>query len=67
MAGHDTMIILTEFWGEALEDPEKNLFICDKIWEEENITDEDTNITQLAIVLRDCALDWYMNLDINSP
>jgi hypothetical protein len=42
------------------------LFICAKIWEEKQITDEDTKLVQLAITLRDRALDWYMSLDTNS-
>jgi hypothetical protein len=42
------------------------LFICEKIWEEKKISDEDTKLTQLAIMLRDHALDWYMSLDTNS-
>jgi hypothetical protein len=33
MAGHDPTIRLPEFKGEASEDPEKHLFICEKIWE----------------------------------
>jgi hypothetical protein len=67
MAGHDPMIRLPEFWGEASEDPENHLFICEKIWEAKKITDEDTKLVQLAIMLRDRALDWYMSLDVNSP
>jgi hypothetical protein len=67
MAGQDPTIRLPEFQGEASEDPEKNLFICEKIWEAKKITDEDTNLTQLSITLRDHALDWYMSLDVNSP
>jgi hypothetical protein len=43
------------------------LFICENIWEEKKIIDEDTKIAQLAIMLRDCALDWYMSLAVNSP
>jgi hypothetical protein len=66
MAGHDPTIRLPEFQGEATEDPEKHLFICAKIWEEKQITDEDTKLAQLAITLRDRALDWYMSLDTNS-
>jgi hypothetical protein len=31
MAGHDPTIRLPEFRGEASEDPEKHLFICEKI------------------------------------
>jgi hypothetical protein len=34
MAGHDPTIRLLEFRGEASEDPEKHLFICENIWEE---------------------------------
>jgi hypothetical protein len=67
MAGHDPTIRLPEFKGEASEDPEKHLFICEKIWEEKKITDEDTKLAQLAIMLRDHALDWYMSLVVNSP
>jgi hypothetical protein len=57
MAGHDPTIRLPEFQGEASKDPEKHLFICEKIWEENQIIDEDTKLTQLAITLRDHALD----------
>jgi hypothetical protein len=42
------------------------LFICANIWEEKQITDEDTKLVQLAITLRDHALDWYMSLDMNN-
>ena len=66
MVGHDPTIRLPEFRGEAIEDPEKYLLICAKIWEEKQITNEDTKTAQLAITLRDCALDWYMSLDMNS-
>jgi hypothetical protein len=31
------------------------------------ITDEDTKLAQLAITLRDHALDWYMSLATNNP
>jgi hypothetical protein len=41
------------------------LFSCAKIWEAKKITDEDTKLAQLAITLRDRALDWYMSLDTN--
>jgi hypothetical protein len=44
MAGHDPTIRLPEFKGEVLEDPEKHLFICENIWEEKHITDEDTKL-----------------------
>jgi hypothetical protein len=48
------------------EEPEKNLFICEKIWELKQIIDEDTKIVQLAIMLRDKTMDWYMSLAANS-
>ena len=44
MAGHDPTIRLPEFKGEASEDVEKHLFIYEKIWEENQITDEDTKL-----------------------
>jgi hypothetical protein len=66
MARHDPTIRLPEFRGEATEDPEKHLFIYAKIWEEKQITDEDSKLAQLAIMLRDCALEWYMSLDANT-
>jgi len=34
MVGHDPTIRLLEFKGEASEDPEKHMFICENIWEE---------------------------------
>jgi hypothetical protein len=67
MAAHDPTIRLPEFKGEALKDPNKNLFICEKIWEAKQIIDEDTKLVQLAITLRDCTLDWYMSLAAKSP
>ena len=66
MEGHDPTIRLPEFRGEAIEDPEKHLFIFANIWEEKQITEEDTKMVQLAIMLRYCALDWYMSLDTNN-
>jgi hypothetical protein len=44
MVGHDPTIRLPEFKGEALEDPKKYFFICEKIWEEKHITDKDTKL-----------------------
>jgi hypothetical protein len=67
IAGHDPTIRLPEFKGEASEDPKKHLVICEKIWEEKHITDEDIKLAQLDIMLRDYALDWYMSLAINIP
>jgi hypothetical protein len=62
MVGHDPTIRLPEFKGEASGDPEKYLFICENIWEEKQITDKDTKLTQLAITLRNRSLYWYMIL-----
>jgi hypothetical protein len=67
MEGQDPTIRLPEFWGEGSDDPEKNLFICEKIWEAKKITDEDTKVAQLEITFRDHALDWYMGLTVNNP
>jgi hypothetical protein len=67
MEGHDPTIRLLEFKGEASEDPGKDLFICENIWEAKQITDEDTKLVLLAITLRDHALDWYMSLVVNHP
>ena len=64
MVGQDPSIRLPEFRGEASEDPEKNLFICEKIQEENQITDEDTKLVQSVITLRDHTLDWYMSLAV---
>jgi hypothetical protein len=44
MVGHDPTIRLPEFLGEATEDPEKHLSICENIWEAKQITDEDTKL-----------------------
>jgi hypothetical protein len=44
MAGHDPTIRLPKFKGEASEDPEKHLFICEIIWEVKQITDKDTKL-----------------------
>jgi hypothetical protein len=67
MAGADPTLRLPEFCGEGLDDPEKNLFICENIWEAKQITDEDTKVAQLAITFRDRAMEWYMDLTVNSP
>jgi hypothetical protein len=66
-AGHDPTIRLPKFKREASEDPEKHMFICEKIWEEKQITDEENKLSQLEIKLRDRALDWYMSLSTNKP
>jgi hypothetical protein len=67
MAGVDPMIRLPEFHGDGSEDPEKHLFMCERIWEEKRVTDEATKVAQLAITFRNRALDWYMSLAVNNP
>jgi hypothetical protein len=44
MARHDRTIRLPEFQEEGSKDPKKNLFIYEKIYEENYITYEDTNL-----------------------
>jgi hypothetical protein len=66
MVGHDPTIRLPNFLGEEKEDLDKHLFICAKIWESNQITDDNTKLVQLVITLRDRALDWYMSLDTNN-
>jgi hypothetical protein len=36
-------------------------------WEAKHIIDEYTKLSQLTIMLRDLAFDWYMGLDVNNP
>jgi hypothetical protein len=67
MAGLDPTIRLPKFKGEASEDTEKHLFIYENIWEVKQITYEENKLAQLAITLRDHALDFYMSLAANSP
>jgi hypothetical protein len=56
--------LVTKISRRGNKDPEKHLFICAKICEVKHITDEDNKLAQLAITLRDHALDWYMSLYI---
>ena len=42
------------------------MFICEKILEEKQITNEDAKLTHLVITLRDHVLDWYMSLATNN-
>jgi hypothetical protein len=52
MAGVDPMIRLPEFHGDGIEDPEKHLFLRERIWEAKRITDEATKVAQLAITFQ---------------
>jgi hypothetical protein len=67
MEGYDPTIRLLEFKGYVSEDPEKHLFICEKIWKEKRITYKDTKLAQLDITLRDHTLDSYLILAANNP
>jgi hypothetical protein len=67
MATHDPTTRLLEFKGEALEDLEKHFFTCENIWDEKQITNEDTKLEKLVITIMDRALDWYMSLATNNP
>jgi hypothetical protein len=61
------MIEIRQKPGESIwEIDQYMMFICTKIWEAKQITDEDTKLAQLTIMLRDYALDWYMSLDMNN-
>jgi hypothetical protein len=44
MEGQDPTIRLLELRGDRSYDLEKKLFICEKIWVENNITEEDTKV-----------------------
>jgi hypothetical protein len=67
MAGHDPTIKLPYFQGEATKDPKKHPFICVKTWEAKQITDEDTKLMQLAIMLRDRAQElWKENIALTT-
>jgi hypothetical protein len=44
MIGNDPTIRLPEFRGNKLDDPEKHMFIYEKIREAKNITNEDTKV-----------------------
>jgi hypothetical protein len=67
MVGVDPTTRLLEFHGDGSEDPKKNLFVCERIWEAKRVTDEATKVAQLAITFRNRAMDWYMNLAVNNP
>jgi hypothetical protein len=44
MVGQDQTIPLPEFWGEGSDDPKNHLFIYEKIFAANYITDEDTKV-----------------------
>jgi hypothetical protein len=67
MAGQYPTIKLPEFRGDGSDDLEKKLFICEKLWEIKQITDEDTKVAQLEITFRDHTLDWYLGISTNNP
>lgn len=46
---------------EGEEDPRRHWFICERMWDATDVTDEDKQIAQFASTLRKKALTWYMN------
>jgi hypothetical protein len=44
MEGVDPKITLPKFHGDGSEDPEKNLFLCERIWEAKRVTDEEAKV-----------------------
>jgi hypothetical protein len=67
IVGEDPTIRLPEFQGDKSDDPEKHLFICEEIWVEKKIIDEDRKVAQLEITFRESVLDSYMGLVTNNP
>jgi hypothetical protein len=66
MPGADPTIWLPEFHGEGSEDPTKNLFIFENIWEAKHVMDEDRKVDQLTIIFRNRALEWFMSLSMKN-
>ena len=50
---------------EGEEDPIWHWFICERMWDAADVTDDDKKITQFAGVLRKRALTWYINFAEN--
>jgi hypothetical protein len=46
---------------EGEEDPRQHWFICERMWDAADITDENRQIAQFAGALRKRVLTWYMN------
>jgi hypothetical protein len=50
------------FRGDGSEDPDQQWFLCEAVWNIENVIDEVVKRTQFSTTLRDHALSWYMKL-----
>jgi hypothetical protein len=50
------------FRGDGFEDPNQHWFLCEAIWNIENVTDEAAKRTQFSTTLRDCEMSCYMKL-----
>jgi hypothetical protein len=67
MEGVYPMIILPKFHGDGSKDPDKHLFVCERIWEVKRVNNEVEKVAQLEIMFRNRALDWYMSLAVKNP
>jgi hypothetical protein len=43
------------------EYPKQHWLVCEIFWDETNIADEDTKMTQFCVALRVGSLTWFMN------
>ena len=50
---------------EGEEDPRRHWFVCERMWDAVDITDDDKKIAQFASALRKRALTQYMNFTKN--
>jgi hypothetical protein len=62
----DPTIRLLEFHEDGTKDPDKHLFMCERIREGKQVIDEAGKVVQLAIMFKNSALDWYMNIAVNN-
>ena len=46
---------------EGEEDPIQHLFVCERMWDAVDMSDDDKKIAQFVGALRKRALTWYMN------
>jgi hypothetical protein len=47
--------------GDGSENPDQHWFLCESIWNINNVTDKAVKRTHFSTTLRDRALNWYMN------
>ena len=62
MSHHHSVHIPT-YEGE--EDPRWHWFICERMWDASDVTDDDKKIAQIVGALRKTELTWYMNFTKN--